>query len=89
MEEEISQDKIIQGTSIFAIFSFLLAIFSWSLSFLWNACSSLPADLSGVAALIGIGALIHIKKKRLKGELLAIIGIILGIFGFFVLVTLC
>jgi len=83
--------KILKETSFIAIFGFLLAVFTSSVFVLEvyfgfdfpyvSACEALP-NIAGAAALSGIIALVHIKKKGLKGKWLAILAIILGIFGF-------
>jgi len=79
--------KILKETSGLAISSFVLAVISWLFS-VFNAFLPMPSipcnavNLScGTAALLGITALIYIRKTKLKGKLLAIIGIILGAIG--------
>lgn len=82
--------KIIKETSGLAISSLTLAIISWLVPAFVPWPSSLSCDVinfsCGTAALLGILALIYIRKKKLKGRLLAIIGIILGVVGAIVFV---
>jgi len=86
--------KILKETSGLAIFSFLLAIFWWSIPFIetfytpllfYTHLNKIPCEAisygCGVAALSGIISLIYIKKTGLKGKWFAILAIILGIIG--------
>ncbi|MFH0740049.1 MAG: hypothetical protein V1819_02820 [bacterium] len=76
----------IKETSILAVFSFCIAAFSYLLPF---GCGNKNSLSAGVAALGGIIALVFIKRQKLRGKWFAILAIILGVMGFFVLVTFC
>jgi len=79
--------KILKETSGLAISSFVLAVISWLFPVFegFLPLPSIPCNIvnlsCGAAALLGLIALIYIKKTKLKGKLLAILGIILGIIG--------
>jgi len=81
--------EFMRETNGLAIFSFLLAIFAWFYSAFSNECSDVPPFLSEAAALIGIFALIWLKRRKQKGGFLAVSGIFLGIVGMFLLITMC
>lgn len=80
--------ELIKETNGLAIFSFLLSIFAWVFSD-FIGCSSAPSTLAFAAFLVGIVALIWLKRKKQKGAFLATFGIFLGFVGTFLLVTMC
>ena len=71
--------------SFLAVLSIALVFFSAVAAFIIPYSSSL---ISGLAVLTGAIALVHIQKTGLKGKLLAILAIIAGLFGFFLLIPL-
>ena len=79
----------IKETNGLSIFSFLTAIFAWTLSFTIPNCGGAPSTIGLGAALMGIIALFWLKSKKEKGVFFAILGIVLGILGFFLLMTMC
>ncbi len=83
-------EETTKETSIFAIFSFLLAAFALVYEFFINhECDTMVGNLTGVAAVIvGIIGLIWMKRKNQAGKGVAILGIILGLLAAS-LVSLC
>ena len=83
--------KSLKETSGIAIFSFILSVFMFLIPFIDSYVpypfprQALYALLDGgggfIALIVGIIALIHVKKTGLKGKWLAILGIILGVFA--------
>ena len=85
MKRILSNMKQISGL---AIFSFLLGLFWFTLpiSLIYiKFLNSIPCNatvIGGLATvLLGVIALFYIKKRGLKGKLLAILGICLGILA--------
>ena len=76
----------IKNISILAVFSFCLALFSYLLPF---GCGNNNSLSAAVAALGGVVSLFIIQYRKLQGKWFAILAIILGVMGFFVLVTFC
>jgi hypothetical protein len=89
--------KVIKETSGLAILSFFLAFLPFFIIFL---SPLIPPEISNVlgcgteywipqtAIFSGILALIYIRRKKVKGKLLAILGITLGVLGIFLFICI-
>lgn len=91
----IKNYDILKQTSGLALFSFFLAILCW-IFHITQDYFTYPTDQllrvisekgSFTAVLTGLVALLYIKKKKIKGKWFAIIGIILGLFGSIIFIS--
>jgi len=79
----------IKETNGLSIFSFLIAIFAWTLSFAIPNCGGAQSTVGFGAALMGIVSLFWLKRKKEKGVFFAILGIVLGILASILLMPMC
>jgi uncharacterized membrane protein HdeD (DUF308 family) len=71
----------IKETNRLAIFSFLIAIFGLYYGFPYQECNNVAILIGLVAFLTGIVALVRLSIKKQKGEMFAILGMLLGLLA--------
>lgn len=73
-----------------SILSFGLVVLPWLYAFSpWSSCGNLASNLSLAAGLIAFVVFIYLVLKKRGGGWLSLLSFLLGLLGFFVLITFC